>query len=78
MNSDLLCRLTSRVATAIGEMNYAQRRMTQLRFTLDRYLIEPDEPPVTYREFLARSFGLALPHEPTARERERGQRECPR
>jgi hypothetical protein len=75
MNADQLRQLKSRVAAAIGEMNYAQRRMTQLRFALDRYMIEPDEAPVTYREFLARSSGLLL-HEPTARQRDPGQRGC--
>jgi hypothetical protein len=74
MKADLLRRLTSRVKATVGEMNYAQRRMTELRFTLDRYMIEPDEPPVTYQEFLARTSGLPLLHEPPAREREQGQR----
>jgi hypothetical protein len=78
MSADVLRRLTSRVAATIGEMHYAQRRMTELRFALDRYMIEPDEAPVTYQEFLARTSGLALLHEPTARDREQGQRGCPR
>jgi hypothetical protein len=78
MSADVLRRLTSRVVATIEEMNYAQRRMTQLRFALDRYMIEPDEAPVTYQEFLARTSGPPLLHEPTARDRERGQRGCPR
>jgi hypothetical protein len=78
MSADMLRRLTSRVVATIEEMHYAQRRMTELRFALDRYMIEPDEAPVTYQEFLARTAGLPLLHEPTARDRERGQRGCPR
>jgi hypothetical protein len=78
MNADLLRRLTGRVKATVGEMHYAQRRMTELRFALDTYMIEPDQPPVTYQEFLARTSGLPLLREPTAREREQGQRGCPR
>jgi hypothetical protein len=78
MSADMFRRLTSRVVTTIEEMNYAQRRMTDLRFALDRYMIEPDEAPVTYQEFLARTAGLPLLHEPTAGDREQGQRGCPR
>jgi hypothetical protein len=77
MNADLLRRLTGRVTAAVSEMNYAQRRMVELRFSLDRYMIEPDEPPVSYQEFLARTSGLLL-HEPTARQRDSGHRGCPR
>lgn len=76
MNAGLFRRLASRVTAAVSEMNYAQRRMVELRLALDRYMIEPDEPPVTYQEFLARTAGLLL-HEPAARERDR-QRGCPR
>jgi hypothetical protein len=78
MNADMLRRLTGRVAATIAEMNYAQRRMTELRLALDRYMIEPGQAPETYHEFLARTSGLSLPHEPTARDREQGQRGCPR
>jgi hypothetical protein len=77
MKADLLRRLASRVAATVGEMNYAQRRMAELRSAPDRYMIEPDVPPVTYQEFLARTSGL-LPHEPTATERARGRRGLPR
>ena len=78
MNADLLRRLTSRVRATVHEMNYAQRRLTELRLSLEPYMIEPDEAPVTYYEFLARTRGLALLHEPTAHERDQGQRGCPR
>jgi hypothetical protein len=69
MNADVIRRLTSRVAATIGEMNYAQRRMTELRFTPDRYMIEPDRAPDTYQEFLTRTLGLPLLSEPAAWER---------
>jgi hypothetical protein len=77
MNADLFRRLTSRVTAAVSEMNYAQRRMVELRLALDNYLLEPDESPATYQEFLARTSGLLL-HEPTARQRDGHQRGCPR
>jgi hypothetical protein len=69
MNAEVIRRLTSRVAATIGEMNYAQRRMTELRFSLDRYMIEPNRAPDTYQEFLARTAGLPLQCEPAAWER---------
>ena len=77
MKADLLRRLASRVAATVEEMNYAQRRMVELRTSLDRYAIEPDRPPATYQEFLARTAGLTLLHEPTATERDPGQHGCP-
>jgi hypothetical protein len=69
MNVDVLRRLTGRVAATIGEMNYAQRRMTELRFALNRYAVEPEQAPDTYQEFLARTSGLPLLCEPAAWER---------
>jgi hypothetical protein len=63
-----LRNLAGKIAAAVEEMNYAQRRMTALRFSLDRYVIEPDEGPATYDEFLARSSGPLL-HEPSAARR---------
>ena len=68
MNAHQLRRLAGRVAAAIAEMNEAQRRMIMLRASLDRYTFEPDEPPDTYDEFLARTCGLLL-HEPPASRR---------
>jgi hypothetical protein len=70
MNAHQLRRLAGRVAGAIAEMNEAQRRMTMLRASLDRYPFQPDEPPDTYDEFLARTSGLLL-HEPPARPQDR-------
>lgn len=77
MNADLLRRLAGRVKAAVSEMDYAQRRMLEVRLALDSYMLEPDEPPANYQEFLARTSGLLL-HEPTARQRDSDQRGCPR
>jgi hypothetical protein len=63
-----LRQLAGRLAAAVSEMNYAQRRLQVLRTAPDRYLMEPDEAPATYDEFLARTAGLLL-HEPSARRR---------
>jgi hypothetical protein len=76
MNADQLRRLAGRVAAVIAEMNEAQRRMTELRLSQDRYLLRPDLAPDTYDEFLARTSGTAR-REPSASERARGQRGCP-
>jgi hypothetical protein len=75
MNADQLRRAARRVAAVVAEMNEAQRRLAVLRTAPDRYLIEPNEPPATYDEFLARTSGLLL-HEPPASRRT--QRGCPR
>jgi hypothetical protein len=75
MNTDQLRRAARRVASVVAEMNEAQRRMYVLRTAQDRYLFQPDEPPETYAEFLARTSGWLL-HEPPANRRT--QRGCPR
>ena len=75
MNADQLRRAARRIAAVVVEMNEAQRRMTMLRIAPDRHLIQPDEPPATYAEFLARTSGPLL-HEPAAARR--SQRGCPR
>jgi hypothetical protein len=63
-----LRNLAGKIAATVEEMNYAQRRMTALRFSLDPYVMEPDKGPDTYDEFLARSSGPLL-HEPAASRR---------
>jgi len=68
MNAYQLRRLVGRIGAAIAEMNEAQRRMVMLRASLDRYCFQPDEPPDTYDEFLARTSGRLL-HEPPAARR---------
>jgi len=75
MNADQVRRAARRVAAVVAEMNEAQQRMAALRTAQDRYLINPDEGPQTYAEFLARTSGRLL-HEPPASRR--GQRGCPR
>ena len=68
MKTAQLRRLVSKVAAVVGEMNEAQRRMTILRAAPDRYLLNSDEGPTTYHEFLARTSGPLL-HEPAASRR---------
>jgi hypothetical protein len=75
MNADQVRRAARRVAAVVAEMNEAQRRMAVLRTAQDHYLLNPNEPPATYDEFLARTSGNLL-HEPPASGR--GQRGCPR
>ena len=73
MNADQLRRIASRVAAVVAEMNEAQRRMSVLRFSQERYIPNPDEPPEDYEEFLARTSGPRL-REASARERASRQR----
>jgi len=63
-----LRNLAGKIADAVSEMNYAQRRMMALRLSLDLYKLEPDVGPDTYHEFLARTAGPLL-HEPSASRR---------
>lgn len=63
-----LRNLAGKIAGVVDEMNYAQRRMMALRFSLDRYVMEPDKAPATYEEFLARTAGPLL-SEPSASRR---------
>jgi hypothetical protein len=60
-----------RLAEAIAECRYAQRRMSVLRTAPDRHAAEPDAAPDTYSEFLYRTSGVLM-HEPTASRRQRG------
>jgi hypothetical protein len=75
MNADQLRRAVRRFVAIVAEMDQAQRRLAMLRTAPDRYLLNPQEPPATYDEFLARTSGWLL-HEPPAGQR--GQRGCPR
>ena len=68
MKAAWLRRLVRKVAAVVGEMNEAQRRMIIMRSAPDRYLLNPDEAPATYHEFLARASGPLL-HEPPASRR---------
>ena len=60
-----------KIAAAIEECRYAQRRMSVLRTAPDRYARRPDAAPDTYAEFLYRTSGVLM-HEPPARRRQRG------
>ena len=64
--------LARRVADIFAECNYATRRMTVLKTAPDAYLTAADKAPDNYAEFLFRTSG-ALPREPDARQRARGQ-----
>jgi hypothetical protein len=68
MKAAQLRRLAGKVAAVVGEMNEAQLRMIILRSAPDRYLLNSNEAPATYREFLARTSGPLL-HEPPASRR---------
>lgn len=70
MNGAQLRRLAGKVAAVVAEMNEAQRRLTALRNAPDRHLLNPNEAPETYHEFLARTRGPLL-HEPPASQRGR-------
>jgi len=63
-----LRRLAAKVVAVVEEMNYAQRRLTILRAAPDRYMLNGNEAPSTYDEFLARTSGPML-HEPPASRR---------
>ena len=56
----------------VRELNYAQRRSTDLFLGRDGYLVGPAGPARTYREFLDRTSGR-LVHEPSASARLTGQ-----
>ena len=60
MKAAQLRRLVGKVAAVVREMNDAQRRMIILRSAPDRYLLNPNEGPRTYHEFLARTSGPLL------------------
>jgi hypothetical protein len=66
-----LRRLAGRIADAIGEYDYANRRMFQLRLAPDSRMPAPAGAPDTYDEFLFRTSGQLL-HEPSAKARAAG------
>ncbi len=68
----LIDRIARRVAGIAAECNYAQRRLTQLRLSLDSHVYDVRQVPDSYHEFLQRTAG-ALRHEPPARDRADGQ-----
>ena len=64
MGFSTLASLARRVQAVLGEMNYANKRMTALR--LSKGLEQSDRAPDTYAEFLLRTPVTSL-HEPPAR-----------
>ncbi|HEX6520647.1 MAG TPA: hypothetical protein VF070_11655 [Streptosporangiaceae bacterium] len=68
----MIARLLRRVARAISDMNYAQRRVTTLMSAPDRVAPNAAKAPDTYAEFLYRTSG-PLMREPSAAHRARGQ-----
>ena len=68
----VLRAVARRVAAVIAECHYAQRRLTMLRVSPDRYLVQPQGAPDTYEEFLFRTSG-PLAHEPSATGRALGR-----
>jgi len=61
-------RAARTVAGVIEECNYAQHRMLQLRLNPERYVVDSDQVPDTFAEFLFRTSGLLI-HEPAADKR---------
>jgi hypothetical protein len=61
-------RIGRRVAGALAECDYAQRRIFTLMTTPDPYLTNCDQAPDSYAEFLFRTSSPLL-HEPTAADR---------
>jgi hypothetical protein len=64
-------RIARKVTSAIAEVNYAQRRMLELRLAPDRNMVVAGTAPDTYAEFMFRTSGK-LQHEPSARARATG------
>ncbi len=62
--------LARRVHDVVSEMNYASKRVTELRFCYEA--AESDRAPDTYAEFLLRTAAITR-HEPSARRRAAGR-----
>jgi hypothetical protein len=63
-----LARIGRRIAGALEECDYAQRRLFTLMTTPDAYLTDRDRAPDSYAEFLFRTSS-SLVHEPSAKDR---------
>lgn len=63
--------LARRVHDVVSEMNYATKRVTELRLSYG--VAESDRAPDTYAEFLLRTTAMTR-HEPSARRRAAGRR----
>jgi hypothetical protein len=67
-----LRRLAGRIGAVVAECNDAQRRMSVLSMSTDRYVPTANKAPDSYAEFLARTSGPLL-REPTAARRLSGR-----
>jgi hypothetical protein len=63
-----LARIGRRVAGVLAECDQAQRRMFSLMTNPDAYIVNRDQAPDDYAEFLYRTSGSLL-HEPAAADR---------
>lgn len=68
----MFARFVHRVARVLGDMQYAQYRMTVLLCSPDRFVMGPDRAPGDYAEFLFRTSGPLL-REPSEDSRSHGQ-----
>ena len=68
----LLVRFGQRIANIVAECNYAQRRSFAIMTNPDSYLIDRDQAPDTYAEFLFRTSGGLL-HESASGQRPHGR-----
>ncbi len=70
--AQILVRVVKRIADVVAECDYAQRRSFAIMTTPDSYLMDRDQAPDTYAEFLFRTSGGLLP-EPTSAQRAPGR-----
>lgn len=68
----LLVRFGKRIANVVAECDYAQRRSFAIMTNPDSYLIDRDQAPDTYAEFLFRTSGGLL-HESASGQRPHGR-----
>ena len=67
-----LARIARRVAEVVAECDYAQRRSFAIMTNPDSYVIDRDQAPDTYAEFLFRTSGGLL-KEPASAQRAHGR-----
>ena len=65
-------RIAQRIAKVVAECDYAQRRSFAIMTNPDSYLMDRDQAPDTYAEFLFRTSGGLL-HEPASAQRAHGR-----
>jgi hypothetical protein len=65
-------RIARRIASVLAECNYAQRRSFAIMTGADSYLMDRNQAPDTYAEFLFRTSGGLL-REPASAQRSHGQ-----